>query len=85
MSEGDHAAVESRVGKIHVPIEITDEIMPGVVSIPHGWGHDVEGVKMGVAQAHAGVNTNILTDELAMDVPSGNSVLNGIPVTVARA
>lgn len=82
LSEGDHAEVASRVGKLQVPIEITDEIMRGVVSIPHGWGHDVEGVKMGVAQAHAGVNTNILTDGEAIDVPSGNTVQNGIPVTV---
>lgn len=84
LSKGDHAEVASRVGKVQVPIEITDEIMRGVVSIPHGWGHDVEGVKMGVAQAHAGVNTNILTDGEAIDVPSGNTVQNGIPVTVQR-
>jgi anaerobic selenocysteine-containing dehydrogenase len=85
LSEGDSAEVASRVGKVQLPVEITDEIMRGVVSIPHGWGHDVEGVKMGIAQAHAGVNTNILTDGDMLDVPSGNAVLNGIPVTVQRA
>ena len=50
-------------GAIEVPVEVTDEIMPGVVSIPHGWGHDADGVRMGVASAHAGVNSNVLADE----------------------
>jgi len=51
--------------------------------LPHGWGHDVDGVRMSVARRHAGVNSNVLTDEEALDVPSGNAVLNGIPVEVA--
>ncbi len=59
--------------------------MPGVVSIPHGWGHDAEGTRMRVARAHAGVNTNLLADEAMLDPLSGNAVLNGIPVTVERA
>ena len=57
----------------------------GVVSIPHGWGHDVDGSRLSVARAHAGVNSNVLGDEQVLDVPSGNAVLNGIPVTVAPA
>jgi anaerobic selenocysteine-containing dehydrogenase len=65
-----------------VPVEVTDEIMPGVVSIPHGWGHDAEGVRMGVASAHAGVNSNVLADESQVEPLSGNAVLNGIPVEV---
>ena len=56
--------------------------MPGVVSIPHGWGHDGAGTDMAVAGRHAGVNTNLLADGSLMDPLSGNAVLNGIPVTV---
>ena len=63
-------------------MEVTDDIMPGVVSIPHGWGHDADGVRMGVASAHAGVNSNVLADESQVEPLSGNAVLNGIPVEV---
>jgi anaerobic selenocysteine-containing dehydrogenase len=63
-------------------VEISADIMPGVVSLPHGWGHDAPGIKMAVAQAHPGVNSNILADEEKIDPLSGNAVLNGIPVTV---
>jgi hypothetical protein len=59
--------------------------MPGVVSLPHGWGHDQPGAELRVARAHAGVNSNLLADETAFDPLSGNAVLNGIPVTVTRA
>ncbi len=85
ISDGEMAEVTSRVGKVGIVAEVTDEIMPGVVSIPHGWGHDVEGVRMSVAQEHAGVNSNLLADEDAIDPLSGNAVLNGIPVTVSAA
>jgi hypothetical protein len=54
-----------------------------VVSIPHGWGHDLPGMQMGVAGEHAGVNSNLLADEELFDAISGNAVLNGIPVEVA--
>ena len=84
LADGEVARVASRVGEVEAPIEITEDIMPGVVSLPHGWGHDVEGVEMSVAKEHAGVNTNILTDETALDAPSGNAVLCGIPVEVAK-
>jgi hypothetical protein len=59
--------------------------MPGVVSIPHGWGHDAAGMRMDVASAHAGVNSNVLADESAVDPVSGNAVLNGIPVELEPA
>lgn len=85
LAEGDPAVVTSRVGQVTVPVEITDGIRPGVVSIPHGWGHGDPGVKLRVAQEHAGVNSNILTDELGLDPISGTSILNGIPVSVAAA
>lgn len=83
LSEGGVATVRSRTGKIEVPVEITDTIRPGVISIPHGWGHDAAGIRMGVANAHAGVNSNLLADELLIDALSGNAVLNGIPVEVS--
>jgi hypothetical protein len=56
--------------------------MPGVVSLPHGWGHDVEGVELAVAAAHAGVSSNVLSSRDAVDPLSGNAILNGIPVEV---
>ena len=58
--------------------------MPGVVSLPHGWGHDLEGVELAVAAAHAGVNNNLLAPGELVDVPSGNAIVNGIPVEVTR-
>jgi len=82
---GDVALVSSRVGSIRIPITISDEMNPGVISIPHGWGHLVEGSKLDVAQKHAGVNTNILTDDLFLDSVSGNAALNGVPVSLVKA
>jgi anaerobic selenocysteine-containing dehydrogenase len=85
LSEGGRARVTSRVGSVEAPVEISADILPGVVSMPHGWGHDVPGVRMSVAQAHPGVNSNLLADEELLDPVSGNAVLNGIPVTVEAA
>ena len=82
LADGTPASVRSRAGRVEVPVEVTDAIMPGVVSVPHGWGHDAPGIALRVASANAGVNSNLLADELAMDPLSGNAVLNGIPVTV---
>ncbi len=83
--DGDPAVVSARTGTIEVPVQISDDIMPGVVSIPHGWGHDLAGAEMQVAEAHAGANSNILTDELVVEPLTGNAVLNGIPVRLAPA
>ncbi|MEI7592223.1 MAG: molybdopterin oxidoreductase family protein [Actinomycetes bacterium] len=82
LTDGGQAQIASRVGKVIAPVEVTDAIRVGVVSLPHGWGHDMAGTRMGVAESHAGVNSNILTDEDQTDPLSGNAVLNGIPVTV---
>src|SRR5262249_29565431 len=82
LSDGTAAHVRSSAGRLDVPVEVTDAIMPGVVSVPHGWGHDAPGIALRVASANAGVNSNLLADELAMDPLSGNAVLNGIPVIV---
>ena len=80
--DGQHVVVQSRVGNVDVEAEITDKIMPGVVSIPHGWGHNKSGIKLETAEQHPGVNVNILTDDMAVDELSGNAVLNGVPVTL---
>ncbi|WP_040772723.1 molybdopterin-dependent oxidoreductase [Nocardia pneumoniae] len=79
---GDHAVVKSAAGTLTVPLEPTDAIMPGVVSLPHGWGH-ADSATQTVARAHAGVNANVLTDDSVVDVPSGNAVFNGVPVTLS--
>jgi anaerobic selenocysteine-containing dehydrogenase len=80
--DGGRATIRSRVGAIDAPVEITEDIRPGVVSLPHGWGHDGDGVELDVARAHAGTNSNVLTDEDVVEPLTGTAVLNGIPVTV---
>ncbi len=85
LKDGGSALVSSRVGTVEIPVEVTDDIMPGVVSMPHGWGHDREGAKLSVARERPGTNPNILADEMALDPLSGNAVLSGIPVTVRAA
>ena len=82
LGDGAMALVRSAAGSVEAPVEVTDAIMPGVVSIPHGWGHDANGVRMSVASAHAGLNSNVLADESQVEPLSGNAVLNGIPVEV---
>ena len=82
IESGSRARVSSRVGTVEVPVELTDEILAGVVSLPHGFGHDHEGTRLSVASTRPGVNSNLLTDEAPLDPLSGNGVLNGIPVTV---
>ena len=82
LEHGGSARVTSRVGSLVAPIEVSDDLMPGVVSLPHGWGHDVEEAQLRVAKKHAGVNTNVLTDDQAYDEPSGTAVLFGTPVRV---
>ena len=85
LSEGASVRITSRVGSVEAPVEITDSVRPGVVSLPHGWGHGVSGTRMSVAAEKAGVNSNILTDESIIDPISGNAVLNAIPVTLQPA
>jgi hypothetical protein len=64
---------------------LTDDLMPGVVSLPHGWGHDAEGSALSTARRHAGVNANTVTDDQAYDAASGTAVLFGTPVEIAPA
>jgi anaerobic selenocysteine-containing dehydrogenase len=85
LADGGTARVSSAAGSLEAPVETTEDIMPGVISIPHGWGHGAAGVRMGVASAHAGVNSNVLADESMVEPLSGNAVLNGIPVEVSAS
>ena len=78
----DIARVSNHVGAVELPVEITEDIMPGVVSIPHGFGHNRKGVKLSIAAERPGVSLNDLTDPAKIDVLSGNAVLNGVPVEV---
>jgi anaerobic selenocysteine-containing dehydrogenase len=83
LSNGQIATVSTAVASLRIPVEITEQIMPGVVSIPHGWGHNAAATNLTVANRHAGANANALIDETLFDAPSINSMLNGIPVRVA--
>jgi anaerobic selenocysteine-containing dehydrogenase len=85
VSDGDHATVTSEVGSIDVPVEVSDEMLPGVVCLPHGWGHDKVGTRLSVAREHAGVNNNRIAPGRFVDEISGNAAVNGIPVEVTRA
>jgi anaerobic selenocysteine-containing dehydrogenase len=83
IEDGQEVTVTSRVGEVALPAEVTDAVMPGVVSMPHGFGHGRDGVQLTVASARPGVSLNDLTDPDALDPVSGNAVLNGTPVVVA--
>ncbi len=82
LSDGALVTVASRVGKVEVEVRATEDVMPGVVSLPHGYGHQRDGVRLGVATGVAGVSINDLTDPDRLDV-SGNAALSGVPVTVS--
>ena len=82
VTSGQQVEIISRVGQIRAVVEVSDEMMPGVVSLPYGWGHDRPGARLSVASQHAGVSMNDLSDERRYDHVSGTAVLDGIPVTV---
>lgn len=83
--DGQQVKVRSRVGMIEVDVAASDEMMPGVVSLPHGWGHGRPGVQLEIATRLPGASANDLTDERQLDVLSGNAALNGVPVWVEAA
>ncbi|MGA4867382.1 molybdopterin oxidoreductase family protein [Streptomyces lavendulocolor] len=85
LTDGGTARVKAEGGELRVPVEVTDAVRPGVVSIPHGWGHDRPGTRMAVAAGRPGVNVNQLLDGSRLDPLSGTAVLNGFPVRVAPA
>jgi len=83
--DGQQARVRTSAGELVVAAEVSDEMMPGVVSLPHGWGHDRPGTRMSVAAERPGVNNNVLNPGELVDLPSNNAVLNGVPVEVTPA
>jgi anaerobic selenocysteine-containing dehydrogenase len=80
--DGAKAMIRSKAGQLVAPVEVSDEMMPGVVCLPHGWGHDKADTRLSVASRHAGVCNNVLAPGELVDVPSGNAIVNGIPVEV---
>lgn len=83
LADGQQVRIRSRVGQVEVQVLGSLDMMPGVVSLPHGWGHRRAGVKLDIAQGQPGVSANDLTDERQLDAVSGNAMLNGVPVQVA--
>lgn len=84
VADGMKVRLSSRVGAIELPAEVTDAVMPGVVCVPHGFGHGREGVQLHVARREApGASLNDITDEQVVDAITGTAVLNGVPVSVA--
>lgn len=83
LSDGGAAQVSNGERRIEVQVEISEDMMPGVVSLPHGWGHNLPGAQLAVAAERPGVNLNALLDENLRDPLSGNAVLSGIPIKMA--
>jgi anaerobic selenocysteine-containing dehydrogenase len=82
LSHGVRVTLRSRVGAVSVVLEVSDEMAPGVVSLPHGWGHGRDGVELRVARALDQASINDVTDDARVDVLSGNAAFSGTPVTV---
>ncbi|GAB3674777.1 molybdopterin oxidoreductase family protein [Actinocorallia lasiicapitis] len=84
LAEGDPVVITSRTGRLEAPAEPSEELMPGVVSLPHGWGHGRPGSRTATAAEQPGVSANTLTDDQRIDPLSGNAVFNGVPVRLER-
>jgi anaerobic selenocysteine-containing dehydrogenase len=85
LSTGDRARLESDAGAVVVPVEVTDTVRQGVVCLPHGWGHERDGTRLGVARDHPGASINDVTSDAHLDTLSGNAAFNGLAVTLQRA
>jgi anaerobic selenocysteine-containing dehydrogenase len=85
LADGDLARLASNAGAVVVPVEVSDAMLPGVVSLPHGWGHDRDGIRLAVAREHPGASVNDVTSDRHLDTLSGNAAFNGMTVTVQRA
>jgi anaerobic selenocysteine-containing dehydrogenase len=91
LAEGALARISSRSNSgdsersVTAPVVVTTDLMPGVISLPHGWGHDKAGAKLRVAAERPGVNLNDVLDENLRDPLSGNAVLSGVAVSVSPA
>jgi anaerobic selenocysteine-containing dehydrogenase len=82
LTNHETATVETDAGSIDVAVQVSDEMMRGVVSLPHGWGHGLPGTRLSVANAHPGVNSNLLNPVDVLDVPSNTHVVNGVPCRI---
>jgi anaerobic selenocysteine-containing dehydrogenase len=85
LADGALVELSSRAGSVRVPLEVSDEVRPGVVSLPHGWGHDRPGTRTATASRHAGASVNDVTDETLVDALCGTAALSGVEVTVTAA
>lgn len=84
LEDGAMVRVRSRIGELVAPLEVSDIMMKGVVSLPHGWEHRHKGIKMAVAQEHAGWSVNDITADTLIDEASGTTSLNSVPVWIAK-
>jgi anaerobic selenocysteine-containing dehydrogenase len=84
LETGQKVSVRSRTGCVELPVEVSEEMMPGVVSIPHGWGHDRVGIQLEVAQRHSGESINDVTDDLTIDALCGTAAFNGTWVSIEQ-
>ena len=85
LQDGDEVRITSRTGNVIAPLEVTDQVMRGVVSLPHGWGHRRAGTQLDVANRNPGVSINDLTDDQRIDTFTGNAGFSGVPVHVTSA
>jgi anaerobic selenocysteine-containing dehydrogenase len=85
LAAGQRVRVRSRVGEIVAPLQVTSDMRPGVVCLPHGFGHHRDGIRLGVARQRPGVSLNDVTDDAEVDLLSGNAALNGVSVEVSSA
>ncbi len=83
IASGEVVSVRSRTGEIHIEAEVSDDLLPGVVSIPQGWGHNQPDTNMTVAASQPGVSINGVTDPLRVDLLTGNAAFNGTPVAIS--
>ncbi len=81
---GDRLRVTSQAGEVVAAAQLSDDMMEGVVSLPHGYGHTRAGTQLHIANAHAGVSCNDVTDNAYIDELCGNAAVNGVPVSVQR-
>ena len=85
LENGQSVCVSSRAGRVIAPLELSDELMPGVVSLPHGWGHHRAGARLSTAERHSGASANDVTDDRLVDALSGTAAVNGVPVSIEPA
>ncbi|HHL32015.1 MAG TPA: molybdopterin oxidoreductase family protein, partial [Oceanospirillales bacterium] len=82
LQEGDSIKVISQTSELVIAVTITENIKAGIISIPHGWGHNQPDTKLAIANKHPGVNINNLMNDTEIDELSGNAVLAGVPIRI---